>query len=528
MRQKLMLLVLFTLVMGIMSLPVVSAQEPGILRFAISADPEHLNPFRSITVATRRIIVNVYEALTTLDSATAALAPQLADSWDISDDGLVYTFHLKPGVLFQEFPGVTYTDREVKADDWVWSMKTFLSGDEEVSAHPEYLASVVGAEAFTKGEATDVEGIKVIDDYTLQLTLTAPNHRFLFDLINVNVVPQEAYEQLPDFSNTPVGTGPFIFQEWKRDDRFTFTKNNEYWDAGLPKLDGLQILNVPDANNQVLMYRENQLDLLLSFPAGQRSLLLGEFASEAVQKPSLNVSYYGFNMKDGFFADKPLVRQALAYAVNRDEMWNTVMEGARVPGNAGVLSPDMPASDVAGYPYDPEKAKQLLSDAGYPEGQGLPTFDLYVLGSEANEPYIALTQAYLAQVGVNVNIVSEDDTTYWDHVGNPDVEIFWSGWSSDFADPSEVFNYLFLNGADDTNYNNPEINDMIIKAQSITSDEERNALYRQIHEMIMAESPWIVLGYGKVTFLQKPWVKGLEVSPAGSYRSQLKYVSVDG
>jgi ABC-type transport system substrate-binding protein len=129
-------------------------------------------------------------------------------------------------------------------------------------------------------------------------------------------------------------------------------------------------------------------------------------------------------------------------------------------------------------------------------------------------------------LGVTINIVAEDDTTYWDHVGNADVELFFSGWSADFADPSEIFNYLFLNGLDDTNYNNPEVNEMILKAQTITDETERNDLYRQIHEIIMADAPWIVLGYSKVTYLQKPWVAGLEVSPAGAYRAQFKYIDI--
>ncbi len=117
-------------------------------------------------------------------------------------------------MLFQDVPNVTYESREVTAADWVWSMKTFLSGDEAISSHPDYLESVVGAPEFTAGEADDVAGIKIIDDYTLEITLSIPSHRFLFDLINVYVVPQEAFEQLGEaFGNSPVGTGPFIFQE---------------------------------------------------------------------------------------------------------------------------------------------------------------------------------------------------------------------------------------------------------------------------------------------------------------------------
>ncbi|MBC7814736.1 MAG: ABC transporter substrate-binding protein [Burkholderiales bacterium] len=452
----------------------------------------------------------------------------MAESWDISADGLTYTFHLREGVMFQPVAGVEYESREVTAADWVWSMMTYLSADTEISEHPEYLASIVGAPEFTEGagEVTEVEGINVVDDYTLELTLSEPNHRFLYDLINVYVVPQEAFETVEEFGNNPVGTGPYMLGEWLRDDHLTLTANPEYWEAGLPLTSEVRFLNIADANTELLMYRENELDLLLNFPTGQFNALKTEFVNEYHEMPGLNVRYYGFKMDVGFFSENPLVRQAMAHAVNNEEIWNILLEGQRVPGTMGVLSPSMPAANAGTQTYDPALAAELLTEAGFPGGEGLPTFDLYILGSMASSPAHEAMQAQFAEIGVPVNLVVEDGATYWDHIDQDDVEFFVSGWSSDFNDPSEVLNFLFLDGADQTHYNNEEVNALIREAMTITDPTEREAIYRQAHEMIMAETPWIVSSYSIISYLQKSWVDGFTITPSGTYTAELKYVSV--
>jgi ABC-type transport system substrate-binding protein len=275
------------------------------------------------------------------------------------------------------------------------------------------------------------------------------------------------------------------------------------------------------------MYREGELDVLTSFPTGQLNLLKEEFADQYHELPSFNVRYFGFKMEQGFFAENPLVRQAFAHAFNREQVWNVLMEGARYPGTQGVLPPSIPASDVTTtYPYDLEKAAQLLEEAGFPGGEGIPPIDLYVWSSAATELSLPALQADLATLGVTLNIVVEDSSTYWGHIGEDDVIFFLSGWSADFADPSEVLNFLFMDARDDTHYNNPEVNELLRSAMAITDDAERTAVYLQAHELIMADCPWIVSAYGKVSYLAQPWVENLVVSAAGIYRTPWKYVGI--
>lgn len=499
----------------------------GVFNTPISADPEHLDPWRSTTTATREVIINVYEGLTGFHQSTGAIVPLLAESWEISDDGLVYTFNIREGVKFQAADGLSYAKSEVTASDVVWSWERFLTSDTNISQHPEYILPVEGAQAFFDEEADSVSGLNVIDDYTLEVTLTAPSHRFLADIVNAYVVSQEAVEHLGDaLPNNPVGTGPFLFDHWNRDDELVLSKNTEYWEEGFPLLDGVRYVNVPDRTTGILQYRQGELDVLLAFPEGQLNSIKAEFVDEYNEQAGLNVQYWGFKMDNPLFGDNPALRKAFNYAIDRDLIWTILMEGARVPGNLGVLPPDMPAADVEGYSYDPERAKELLAEAGYPDGEGLDPITLFYFASSPDGPMIAF-QDLMADVGVAIVLQKEDNTTYWSHIGEEDVDLFLSGWSADYPDPSEVMDYLLADGRDDTAYDNPEVNALLAQARATTDDAEREAIYREAHEIVMEDAPWIASGYSIISYLVKPYVHDYVVSAAGTYRVPLKYVSLD-
>ena len=422
-KKRSFLLVLLLLSVLIVPIGVMAQDANNVLRIPINPDPEHLNPFTATTIAIGTINRNIFEGLTRFDPDSGQVEPLLAESWDISDDQLTYTFHLRHGVMFHEMAGVTYDDgdREFKADDWVWAATLSASGDEKVSQHPEWVESVVGAKDVTDGTATEISGIKQIDDYTIEVTLESPNRLFLLTL-GVPAVPHEAYEQLGDkFGETPVGTGPFRFVEWLRDDHITLEANPDYWQAGLPKVAGVRFINTTDDNTALLQYRQGDLDFLFGFPTGQRTATIDEFQAEYHEIPGLNVRYFGFKMTTGFFAENPLVRQAFAHAFNRELVWNDLMEGARFPATLGYLPPADPASTPANiYDYDLDKARALLDEAGFPatgdplvEGgdgkrEGIPDIDLYVFSSAADELSLPVLQEDLRQLGITLNIKPEE------------------------------------------------------------------------------------------------------------------------
>ena len=528
MRNKLSLVLALLLVFGLLA-PLTLAQDAVILRYPINPDPEHLNPFTATTIAIGVINRNLYEGLTSLDLETGEPLPELAESWELSDDQLTYTFNLRQGVLYHDVPGIEWDgDREVKAEDFVFSAHIFNSEDETVSQHPEVMDGVLGAAEHLAGEADTIEGIQALDDYTLAITLQEPN-RLFFSAGAGGLTPmaQEAYEQLgDDFNTQPVGTGPFQFVEWLRDDHLTLAKNAEYWDPELPKVDGIEFVNVPEENTALGLYRNGELDFLFSFPSGQRQAVIDEFGDHFSEIPGLNVRYFGFDMSQGFFAENPLVRQAFNHAFNRELVWNELMEGARFPADLGVLPPSMTASTPAtSYEYDLEKAATLLEEAGFPGGEGLPELTVYIFGSARDELSFPVLQQDLATLGVTLNIEIEDNSTYWSHIGEDDVVMFLSGWSAGIPDPSDVFNFLFLDGRDDTHYDNPEVNDLLRAAMTEYDLMARNELYQQAHDLIMADAPWIVSAYSKVSWLAQPWIEDFVPFGGGTYTAELKYVT---
>lgn len=532
MFKKLSLAGLSVLVAASLSLPTLAQDDAQVLRLPMSPDPEHLNPFTATTIAISTVNNSIYEGLLALDAPTGEFVPALAESYTISDDQLVYTFNIRHGVLFHDIGTVEFEDgdREFKTDDWVAAALYSVTEDEEQSAHPEWLESVVGYEEFRTGGAETISGINALDDYTLELTLAEPNRLFLTTL-GVPGIPQEVVAGMAEGTfdeNTAVGTGPFQFVEWQRDSFLELAANPDYWEEGKPLLDGVRFLNVPDENTALLQYRENELDLLFSLPVGQRTALQEEFADEYNQMPGYNVRYFGFKMDTGFFSENPLVRQAFSHAFNRELVWNDLMEGARFPATLGYLPPMMAASTPATiYNYDPARAAELLTEAGFPGGEGLPEFTLYVFSGARDEASLPVLQEDLRQLGVTLNIVVEDATTYWDHIGEEDVEMFLSGWSAGLNDPSDVFNYLFLEARDDTGYDNPAVNELLRQAMVETDEAVRTDLYQQAHDLITADAPWIVSAYSKVEWMQKPWITGFAPGAGGRHTANLANVSID-
>ena len=396
---------------------------------------------------------------------------------------------------------------------------------------------IVGAEAFTKGEADEVEGIKVIDPYTLQITLSVPDRLFLYGWGNISITSPVAYEQLGEaFNNTPVGTGPFQFVEWRRNDRIVLEANPDYWREGYPKVDGVRFINYGDANTALLDYRAGELDFLFAFPTGQRAAIREEFAAEYNEKPGLHLRYFGFDMSQGFFFENPLVRQAFNHALNRDLIWNELEEGARFPANLGVLPPAMPASTPSiTYPYDLERANELLTEAGFPpvdendwtKGRvGFPEIKMQVLAALQSELSIPVLQEDLRKLGITLTIEVEEGATYWSHLEEDDVIFFISGWAAGLVDPSDTLDYLFYEGRDSTEYSNPEVNALLDAARVEYDEEARTALYQQAHDLIMADAPVIPSAYSKVIWLQKPWIRDFNPGGGGTYTAPLWLVSV--
>lgn len=542
MKRSVALVVLMTLLFSLFAVAV--AQGDNFIRYPITSDPEHLNPFISDTIAIGTVNRNIYEGLTHYNTETGDIDPAIAESWDITENEAgqqVFTFYIRPGVLFHDLPGLELMNREVTAHTILWNYQVALSGNSDVSIRASELDFILGAAEYTAavremieaGEEVplildmDIPGLRVVDDYTFEITLAEPDRLFLINGM-VSITSPEAYEQLGEaFDITPVGTGPYQFVEWLRDDRVVLTANPDYYIAGLPRNSGIIFINYPDAQTALLDYRENNLDFLFSFPSGQRDAVIAEFSADFNEKPGLHVRYWGFNMETGFLAENPLVRQAISHALDRETAWDILEQGARFPATLGLLPPSMPAAVPATiYEYNLERAAELLAEAGFPGGEGLPVIKIHLLESISGEAQAVLWQEALTELGVQVEFAIEDGGTYWTSIVQDDAMIFQNGWAAGVVDPSDVFDYLILDGNGSMRYDNPEVNALLRAARVELDEDVREALYQQAHDIIMADAAVVPSAYSKVSWLQKPWVDGFVPGGGGTHTAPLWNVTI--
>lgn len=518
------------------ALPAV-AQDDNVIRYPITVDPEHLNPFISDTISIGTVNRNIYEGLTRVDQTTGDINGAIAESWTVetTDDGQqVFTFDLREGVLFHDVEGVDLESREVTAEDILWNYLVALHPDEDISIRGTGLEFILGASEYTAAleemgedaplvmDDANVEGLQVIDEDTFQITLSEPDRLFLVNGM-ISITSPEAYTELgDDFNDTPIGTGPYQFVEWRRQDQLILEANPDYYVEGLPRNDGVIFINYGDANTALLDYRQDNIDFLFSFPSGQRNAIISEFGDQFSEREGLHVRYWGFNMETGFLAENPLVRQAMAHALDRETAWDIFAEGARFPADQGFLPPSMPASvPECVYPYDLQTAAELLEEAGFPEGEGLPTIRIHLLEVISDEAQVVVWEEALRELGFEIEFIVEDGSTYWDSIVEDDAMVFQNGWAAGLVDPSDVFDFLILNGDGSMRYDVPEVNELLLEARTELDSEVRTDLYQQVHDRVMCDSVVIPSAYSKVSWLQKPWVAGFSPGGGGTYTAPL-------
>jgi ABC-type transport system substrate-binding protein len=541
MKQRFFNFFLLTLLLVLAVVP--SFAQDAVLRYPITADPEHLNPFISDTITISTVNRNIYEGLVRTNPSTNEFTGAIAESWESETNAegqQVYTFHLRQGVLFHNVEGVDLEDREVTADDVLWNYLVALHPSEEISVRGAELEFILGAAEYTAAlaalddEATEaneaplimedanVAGLQVIDDYTFQITLTAPDRLFLVNGM-ISITSPEAYTELgEDFNNIAVGTGPYRFVEWLREDHLTLAANEDYYLEGLPKNAGVEFINYGDENTALLDYREDNLDFLFSFPSGQRTAIIEEFGDEFSEQPGLHVRYWGFNMNNGFLAENLLVRQALSHSLDRATAWDVFAEGARFPANLGMLPPSMPAATPSCiYDFNLERAAELLTEAGYPNGEGMPTLVINLLESISEEAQVVVWQEALTSLGLTVEFKIEDGSTYFDTIVTDETMIFQNGWAAGLVDPSDSFDFLILDGNGSMRYDNPEVNDLLRAARVEPDAAVREDLYQQVHDIVSCDAVLIPSAYSKVSWLAKPWVAGFVPGGGGTYTAPL-------
>ncbi|MAQ83045.1 MAG: ABC transporter substrate-binding protein [Maritimibacter sp.] len=488
--------------------PAAAQTPPGVLVVGQIAEPKALDPAAVTAVNDFRILMNIYDGLVRYKSGTLEVEPALATDWEISEDGTEYTFNLREGVSFHD--GTPFNAEAV-----VFNFERMLNED-----HP-YADTGPFPLAFF---FSSVDTVEAVDELTVKFTLSAPYAPFLSNLAYPTglIVSPAAVEQYgADFGRNPSGTGPFTFAEWRSNEAVVVEGNPDYW-GGAPSLQAVIYRPITDANTRVAEMLAGGIDLMVEVPPVALSEFEGDQYS-VIEQAGPHVWFLILNAKEGPFADK-LVRQAANFAVNKEALVNDVLEGT-----ADVAAgPTPPAFAWAyndaldPYPYDPEKAKELLAEAGVEN----PSVTFYVTegGSGMLDPIAMGTaiQADLQAVGFDVTIETYEWNTFLGEV-NPGLE-----GKADMAEMAWMTNdpdtlpYLALRtdafpeagGFNSGYYSNPEVDELLEKARVSTSQDERAELYKQMQEIVQDDAPWVFVANWKQNAVTSSAVENFALEPS--------------
>jgi|SRR5690554_326047 len=488
----------------------------GDFRFMSSEKVKSLFPLETTDIYSNRIVSQIFEGLLKIDPGSTELMPSIAKETEVNENSTIFTFKLREDVYFQDdacFEGGK--GRNVTANDFKYILE-FACSNHQLNQLAYLLKDKVkGADAYYKGEVDNVEGIKVKDDYTLVIELKTPFSGFkkVVTHAGLSVFPKEAYDKYGnDIILHPVGTGAFALDVFT-DDKIVLKRNNNYWDKDdfgnpLPFLDKVTMTYSKDKTDELLSFRAEKIDLVLDIPVEEVENVLGTLneaqAGENVKhivdsKSSMSITYYGFAHGSEVFSKKA-VRKAFNMAIDRKSIIDNWLEGEGWAATNGFV-PRMkgyPSADVKGYAYDIAKAKALMAEAGYPNGSGFPTLNLYVNALEESGSHKlaqAVAKSLKENLGVNVKIelVAFEDREKYIQDG---TAIFWrAGWVADYPDPENFLNLFYSGNIGDNSttinpfkYINPEFDAMFEKALAETNDEERMKLFAKCDQIIIDDA----------------------------------------
>ncbi len=469
----------------------------NVLRITYTAEPESADP--AATTADYILMMNCMDTLVITETNEAGenvTAPGLAETWDISEDGLQYTFHLRQGVTFHNGEGFT-------SDDVLYTVDRMLD-PERSGKNADWMDMIKGAQDVLDGKAESVEGVGIEcpDDYTVVMTLDQPYAPFLASLSvpGWSIVNREAGEKADEagggaatskFGSDPAyftGCGPFVLKEWVLNDHVYLETNKDYW-RGASELDGILIKIVPDASTEKMLFDSGQIDIIdMDHMLDQIPTYRDDpqWADNLVVKTVLGTSYLSINESIEPFQDVR-VRKALQMALDRQTLIDTLYYGAATPAYS-FFPEGLPGydPDIEPIPYDPEGAKKLLAEAGYPDG-----FEMTISQTTNSPDDLAINEVIAAQfeaIGIKVTIDQVDSATWYDVRATGALPMYRTTWTADFNDPDN-FLYVMWNPSANVsrswNYYNKEVIDRIVAARYMTDPEARVKEYTDLNWQVV-------------------------------------------
>ncbi|MEE0726881.1 MAG: peptide ABC transporter substrate-binding protein [Clostridium saudiense] len=508
------------------------------LVFNLGADPETIDPTINTASEASTVILNAFECIMTLDENDNAVEGA-AESVEVSDDGLVYTIKLRKDGKWSD-------GEPVVADNFKYSWVRALT-KENAAEYAYQLYYIKNAEKYYNGEATaDELGINVIDDYTLEVTLEAPTTYFPQLLAFPTYAPlrddivsadPEGWATKPE---TYVTNGAFKLVQWDMKDQLVFEKNENYWNKDSIKLDKLTFKLVTDDTTAYSELQAGNFDVVNSVPTNE--IEPGQEAGLVHVSPKLGTYYFGINVgkQDDMAEDvktalsNKLVRQAINLAIDRQEIIDNVGKAEQVAAYSfvpeGIYNPDGTEFADKEY-YDPsdmdgniEKAKELLKEAGYENGEGLPTIELMYNSEGAHKDICQILQENLAKIGINIELANQEWAVFLNTRQQGGYEIARQGWIGDYSDPM-TFLDLFVTGGgnNDSGYSNPEYDALIAAAKVETDPDKRKEQLREAEDILMDDMPILPIYYYTTVMGWNENVKGIQVSVLGTVYLQGAY-----
>ncbi len=475
------------------------------------------------------IIWAVHQIYNTLVETNSELniIPSLAHRWDVSSDRLTYTFHLRDDIFFHDNPSFhNGKGRKMLASDVEYSFKRIV----------DPATSSSGAWIF-HNRIDSTNGFKAIDDSTFQLKLARPFTPILglLSMQYCSIVPKEVVQHYgKDFRNHPCGTGPFQFKEWEEGEALVLLKNENYFERDsngkrLPYLDAIKTTFYDNKATEFLLFRQNKVDFINDIEASFKDEVLtrkGELRKDWKGKiilsthPYLNIEYFGIlvDTRNELLKNSPLrlaaVRQAINYGFDRRKMMMYLRNSLSIPAESGFVPAGLPSFDsikVKGYTYNPAKARQLLSEAGYPSGQNLPSIKLLTIPTYAE--FASFIARELEDVGIKIQVEVVQKSFLLEQTAKSEALFFRGSWIADYPDAE---NYLscFYSGnpapPNYTRYKNPEFDALYEQALLEETDSNRNILYQQMDALIIRDAPVVPLWYDEVIRLVNPALQNFQ------------------
>ncbi len=516
-------------------------KDNNIFRYNEQSGIATLDPAFAKNQSIMWAVHQIYNTLVQIDD-NLNLVPSLAKSWDISADNLTFTFHLRNDVYFQDNPAFPNgKGRKMTARDVVYSFSRIMDKNTASS----------GAWIFN-GRVDTTEPFKAIDDTTFQLKLLKPFHPILgvMSMQYCSVIPREVVEKYgKDFRRHPCGTGPFEMVAWEEDQALILKKNPHYFEKDsngtrLPYLDGIKVTFLQNKATEFLEFQQKRLDFVNEIDPSFKDEVLTKAGTlrkdwkgkiRLVKQPALTIEYLGFLCDSSLpvVKNSPLkdvrIRKAINYGFNRRKMILYIRNSIGIPAESGFVPaafPSFDSSKVKGYHYDPVKALELLKEAGYPGGKGLPPIKLLTV------PLYADLASYIAnelqQIGITINVEVVQKSLLLEQTAKSEALFFRGSWIADYPDAENFLSVFYgKNPAPPnyTRYNNPEFDKLYEASLSEKNDSLRYQLYQQADQLMIKDAPVVPLWYDMVIWLVHPYVKNF--IPNGLNLLELRRVKLE-